>query len=1146
MSSMLKSGLFERLRPICVQLTREHTRENVTALFQGINGLERKYMQELQEYVLFPLRIILKQEKKYAGELYVDIYQCMEYVLARSCVTRWDMFLDIFNTACMALSDPSDPSKVSSLSEELKLAIVQMLLSLLKSSDFNIIENLFAVGCLPVLGHAVSMLLNIADQERSRPLKIAAVGFLIELCQDDRKYCTSMKVKLGDTLASFLPGLTITLSRLISCDTHQGQAVIQFQTALDLLTKYMRLVLDDVLVAESQSKSKHQGHSVQANTKLESLVVQRNPDWLKNTGSKLAVIVKQVTKVRSHSSWKVRLALVDWAGTMLHHCRGNLEESVSDLLAVLVGRLGDDYPKVSSHSRQRLDKFAASLDGKQCRPLVEMLEENLYSLSMSLPRQMNTTDEEEKLFVVQLLVGYLELLGDQMDGLLLSHGRRLLMSLVQVLEMDYSDIRIVEERTTITGDGASALNPDTSPNVLPLRKYFKHFHDTQIYKQLQRACRCLGHYGSTPLLVDQVLDITYMSGTYKPQAILMLNDIISGTAEKKGTPTLSSSADWPDHQLQSTISMLVEEYLSPGNFYLVTMATEESGKHQQVPGSSLRAITLVSNEESVSVYNRNTVLICLLLEGLGTFAKVLGRSYLPLLMQTLYPMLEKLGDNTAVISTAAYLSLCTTCTACNYRSIAELIQKNADYLVNAISLRLRHFHDNQQSPLVLKVMLQYSSSDLLPLIDDTIQEILDVLDDHHLDQAVLFMGVLHELTKAIVRWFPPVKQHEVTANTQEEEPNDRSEVQPQGYTGEKKPSDGSEGRQQGNTGEKVPSDGSEGRQQGNTGEKELSDRSEGRQQGNTGEKGPSDGSEGRQQGNTGEKEPSDESDGGTLLPFILQYCQQKKLASGDVTEEDITDNDIIDGSETTQDVDKGDNSEPNTIKFLKQVMIRCKHLLSSHNARLRILVLDTISQACQALADHTNELLPLLHEIWVPFRARFIDEEKLVIKKALEVLSVMVCMSGDFLKQRVVKDVLPVIRTFLDKQSQISLQAGQAYLYTVSCRLQQQALQVLGSLIVQLGLSGNCLDSILGVCVSYLSTRQPKPLQQVSMEICTQLAAIASDELWLRLTDLYREEDYTPPHPIFSPVKFHSKVGCQNEFTDNILRLRRSGNFKGT
>ncbi|OWF46694.1 TELO2-interacting protein 1 homolog [Mizuhopecten yessoensis] len=1064
MSSDVKSGLFERLRPICVQLTREHTRENVTALFQAVTGLERKYMQELQEYVLFPLRIILKQEKKYSGELYVDIYQCMECVLSSSCVTRWDMFLDIFNTACMTLSDPTDPSKLSPISEELKLAIVQMLLSLLKSSDFNIIENLFAVGSLPVLGHAVSMLLNIADQERSRPLKIAALGFLMELCQEDRKYCTGMRVRLGDTLASFLPGVTITLSRVISCDTHQGQTVIQ--TALELLTKLMRLVLDDKLVAESQSKAKHQSHSTHAISKLESLVVRRSPDWLKSTGSKLDVIVKQVTKVRSHSSWKVRLSLVDWVGTMLLHCRGSLEESVADLLTVLVGRLGDDYPKVATHSRQNLDRFAASLDGKQCRPLVEMLEENLYSLSISLPRQMNTTDEEEKLFVVQLLVGYLELLGDQIDGLMLSHGRRLLMSLVQVLDMDYSDIRTVEERTTITGHGTSALNQDTSPNVLPLRKYFKHFHDDRVYKKLQRTCQCLGHYGNTQLLVDQVLDIAHLSAAYKPQAILMLNEIISGTAEKQSTHKPSSTDDWPDDRLKSVIRMLVEDYLSPGNFYLVTTAAETDTPHHQVSGSSLRAITQGSGEDSVGVYHRNTVLICLLLEGLGTFAKVLGKSYLPLLVQTLYPMLEKLGDNTAVISNAAYLSLCTTCTACNYSSIEELIQKNADYLVNAISLRLRHFHDNQHSPLVLKVMLQYSNCDLLPLIDDTIQEILDALDDHHLDQAMLFMGVLHELTKAIVRWFPPIKCEVTAKNSQ--------------YRSDK---------------------------EGELGE------------------GPEE---------------------GPLLPFIQHYCEQKRLASGEITEEDIVDDDIIDEMETIEDDHRGDNSEPNTVKFVKQVMMRCKHLLSSHNARLQLLVLDTISQACQALADHTNELLPLLHELWAPFSARFVDEEKLVIKKALEVLLVMADRSGDFLKQRVMKDVLPVVTNFLYKQAQISSQAGQAYLYTVNCRLQQQALQVLGSLTIQLDLAGNSLDSILSVCVSYLSSRQPKPLQQVTMEMCKQLAAIGGDVLWLRLSDLYRDQEYSPPHPIFSPLQFHCKVGCQNEFSDNIIKLRSSGNCKGT
>lgn len=33
-------------------------------------------------------------------------------------------------------------------------------------------------------------------------------------------------------------------------------------------------------------------------------------------------------------------------------------------------------------------------------------------------------------------------------------------------------------------------------------------------------------------------------------------------------------------------------------------------------------------------------------------------------------------------------------------------------------------------------------------------QILDSLDDHYVEESVLFMGVLNELTKAVVRWFP--------------------------------------------------------------------------------------------------------------------------------------------------------------------------------------------------------------------------------------------------------------------------------------------------------------------------------------------------------------------------------------------------------
>ena len=61
------SAAFSRLQPLCVRLAKEHTRDNVTMVMRELETIEcKEVMQQLQEYVLFPLRLILKQpEKRY-------------------------------------------------------------------------------------------------------------------------------------------------------------------------------------------------------------------------------------------------------------------------------------------------------------------------------------------------------------------------------------------------------------------------------------------------------------------------------------------------------------------------------------------------------------------------------------------------------------------------------------------------------------------------------------------------------------------------------------------------------------------------------------------------------------------------------------------------------------------------------------------------------------------------------------------------------------------------------------------------------------------------------------------------------------------------------------------------------------------------
>jgi len=52
---------FTRLQPICIRLTQEQTVEVVDNLRKAVKTLDKRAVSDLVEYVLFPLRLTLKQ-----------------------------------------------------------------------------------------------------------------------------------------------------------------------------------------------------------------------------------------------------------------------------------------------------------------------------------------------------------------------------------------------------------------------------------------------------------------------------------------------------------------------------------------------------------------------------------------------------------------------------------------------------------------------------------------------------------------------------------------------------------------------------------------------------------------------------------------------------------------------------------------------------------------------------------------------------------------------------------------------------------------------------------------------------------------------------------------------------------------------------
>ena len=91
-------------------------------------------------------------------------------------------------------------------------------------------------------------------------------------------------------------------------------------------------------------------------------------------------------------------------------------------------------------------------------------------------------------------------------------------------------------------------------------------------------------------------------------------------------------------------------------------------------------------------------------------------------------------------------------------------------------------------------------------------------------------------------------------------------------------------------------------------------------------------------------------------------------------------------------------------------------------------------------------------------------------------------VSGDFMQRRVIKDALPPLLSFLQKQSPISLKAGPIYTHAQAYKMQLATIESLGCLCAQLGIAQADLGRVAETCMHYLSAGQPLQLQQVRIQ----------------------------------------------------------------
>ena len=273
-----------------------------------------------------------------------------------------------------------------------------------------------------------------------------------------------------------------------------------------------------------------------------------------------------------------------------------------------------------------------------------------------------------------------------------------------------------------------------------------------------------------------------------------------------------------------------------------------------------------------------------------------------------------------------------------------------------------------------------------------------------------------------------------------------------------------------------------------------------------------------------------------LLEFLINLHNENK-------EEDISETQIeqeIDMETMKEDFEKLYNKEeddkieitddeinkpevPKRIKIVVTIMERCSYLLFYKDRKIQLLLLQIIECGCQLLNDYEDEKLPVFHKLWKPLVLRLKDKDFVVLLYALQVCTLMVNLSGDFLRRRCLKELFPSLCFFLESQhsSSFNLTKNHSYYYTPAYKAQLQSLKQLPDLIR--GLDFKTLESIdlLSVLVLYLDSRQPQIFIDFTFQSLGVLYAKYPDLVWFMLSLCKERQFISPLIPGLQDIKVH-------------------------
>ncbi|KAJ1985074.1 TEL2-interacting protein 1 [Dimargaris verticillata] len=147
-------------------------------------------------------------------------------------------------------------------------------------------------------------------------------------------------------------------------------------------------------------------------------------------------------------------------------------------------------------------------------------------------------------------------------------------------------------------------------------------------------------------------------------------------------------------------------------------------------------------------------------------AVLLQRHFRPQLQTTMFPMLQGLTSDQAIVREQATRSLVMTTVACGYPSVATLVTENMDYLMDSFSVRLQLGPPQPGWLAVLGQSIRIAGPRIIPLVDDVLEDLLDLLTMWRDDATVARAAwrVIEAVSEVLDVHFAPASVKQITGS----------------------------------------------------------------------------------------------------------------------------------------------------------------------------------------------------------------------------------------------------------------------------------------------------------------------------------------------------------------------------------------------